>query len=54
MPKFCFSFLPVEGESVMFFLYQSLPLKGKVASGASRIGYWRYERGREESILAFP
>jgi len=23
---------------------QSLPLEGKVASEASRIGYWRYER----------
>ena len=23
---------------------QSLPRVGKVASGASRIGYWRYER----------
>ena len=28
---------------------QSLPLEGKVASGASRIGQWRYEREWERS-----
>ena len=28
---------------------QSLPRVGKVASGASRIGFWRYEKERERS-----
>ena len=28
---------------------QSLPRVGKVASGASRIGFWRYEREGESS-----
>ena len=31
------------------FQYHSLPRMGKVASGASRIGYWRDERERERS-----
>ena len=29
---------------IAVFPKQSLPRVGKVASGASRIGYWRYER----------
>ena len=29
---------------------QSLPRVGKVASGASRIGFWRYEKERGDHI----
>ena len=36
------------GEAV--FPYHSLPRVGKVASGASRIGFWRYEREREDRL----
>ena len=51
-PSFLWKEVPRRGGGWMGeagFPYHSLPRVGKVASGASRIGFWRYERERRKS-----
>ena len=51
-PSFLWKEVPRRGGGWMgeaVFLTQSVPRVGKVASGASRIGFWRYERERGRS-----
>ena len=48
-PSFLWKEVPRRGGGWMgiaVFPYHSLPRVGKVASGASRIGFWRYEKER--------
>ena len=52
-PSFLWKEVPQRGRGWMGeagFPYHSLPRVGKVASGASRIGFWRDEKEREDRL----